>query len=185
MLLSRSAAVLLSGGIDSTSCAHLLQKQGYDVKGVFVDFGQASATMERQAVREIGTHLGIAVETIAASADTKFGAGELIGRNSFLIFSALLLGRCHRGVVVLGIHSGTPYFDCSPAFIERMDPLVQECSNGKVAVSAPFLTWSKDDIYSYFLSSGLPLDLTYSCERGTSTPCGTCASCKDRARIKC
>ncbi len=182
---SKNATVLLSGGIDSASCAHLLQAQGFNVRGLFADFGQAAASMERQAIQAIGAKLEIEVETISASASTQFGTGELVGRNSFLIFSAILLGGCQDGLVVLGIHSGTSYFDCSPAFINRIDPLVRECSNGKIAVSSPFLTWSKSDVYSYFRTSGIPLALTYSCEAGTSPPCGTCASCGDRAQFKC
>ena len=185
MLLPKNATVLMSGGIDSASCAHLLCSQGYNVRGVFVDFGQASATREKKAVVDLSDHLGIEVVMISVSAATNFQTGELAGRNAFLIFSAVLLGHCRSGIVVMGIHSGTNYYDCSNAFIERIDPLVRECTNGAVVVSAPFLSWLKDDIYSYFLSTNIPLRLTYSCEAGSTPPCGVCASCKDRARIEC
>jgi hypothetical protein len=81
---------------------------------------------------------------------------------SFLIFSALLLSESNEGLLVLGIHAGTPYFDCSPAFIDRINPLVQECTGGRVSVLAPFVRWTKDDVYSFFISSGIPLGETYS-----------------------
>ena len=128
-----------SGGIDSTSCIHLLRRDGYEVTGIFVDFGQASAVMERRCVDRLSQSLSLPVSIVEASARQTFGAGELQGRNAFLIFSALLLGGCQNGLLALGIHAGTPYFDCSPAFSERIDPLVQECTNGRVSLIAPFV----------------------------------------------
>jgi 7-cyano-7-deazaguanine synthase len=179
------ATVLFSGGIDSTSCIHLLKKDGYEVNGVFVDFGQASARMERRSVELLSKRLSFPVSIVQASANKNFGTGELLGRNAFLTFSALLLGGCHDGLLALGIHSGTPYFDCSPAFIARIEPLVQECTDGSVSVLAPFVHWTKDEVYSYFIASRIPLTETYSCEGGTNPPCGACTSCNDRARLEC
>jgi 7-cyano-7-deazaguanine synthase len=179
------ATILFSGGIDSSSCIHLLRRDGYEVSGLFVDFGQASARMERRSVELLSNRLVFPVNIVEASANRNFGSGELQGRNAFLIFSALLLGGCNDGLLVLGIHAGTPYFDCSPAFIERIEPLVQECTDGRVSVLAPFVHWIKDDVYSYFIASGIPLTETYSCEGGTNPPCGSCTSCKDRARLEC
>lgn len=177
------ATVLFSGGIDSTSCIHLFQEKGYEVRGIFINFGQAAAGRETESVSRLSSLLCIPVTTLEASSRTVFGAGELVGRNAFLIFSALLLGGCHDGLLAIGIHAGTGYYDCSPAFLSRADQLVQECSNGRVSLVAPFIDWSKDDIYSLFMASQLPLHETYSCEAGTIPPCGECASCRDRVRF--
>lgn len=179
------ATVLFSGGIDSTSCIHLLKRDGYDVRGVFVDFGQASARMEQHAVRLLSRRLAVPVRTIRASSEEEFGAGELTGRNAYLIFSALLMGGCREGLLAIGIHAGTPYFDCSPAFIDRIDPLISEYTDGRVSIVAPFLNWKKDDVYSFFASTEIPLRETYSCELGTESSCGECASCRDRVRLEC
>lgn len=178
------ATVLFSGGIDSTSCIHLLKQDGYDVSGLFIDFNQPASRKERQCTETLSKTLEIPLQIIEVKSNTNFESGELLGRNSFFVFSAILLGNCIDGLLTLGIHAGTPYFDCSPAFLERIDPLVQECTDGKVSLVAPFLHWSKDDVYSFFLSSGLPLSQTYSCEAGNA-PCGECASCKDRSRLEC
>jgi 7-cyano-7-deazaguanine synthase len=180
-----TATVLLSGGIDSAATAEFLRSSGLVVRGLFVDYGQASLDMERGAVRRLTDSVGIPVDEIRVSSLSSQGVGELAGRNAFLIFSAVLLGGCNSGAIAIGIHSGTPYYDCSPDFAERIDALVQECSAGKLFVLAPFVHWSKDDVYSYFLSRNLPLDETYSCEAGTAPPCGLCTSCLDRKRLEC
>lgn len=176
-------SVLFSGGIDSASCVHFFKTRGHEVRGIFIDFGQAAARCENAAVDLLSGQLSIPVIKLRVSSPTKFGAGELIGRNLFLIASALLLGNCHDGLLAIGIHAGTNYYDCSHAFLSRVEVLAQECSDGRVSVVAPFVDWSKDDICSYFKAAELPLKDTYSCEAGVVPTCGGCASCRDRVRL--
>jgi len=181
----KKTTVLFSGGIDSTSVVRLLKSNGFEVRGLFVDYGQASRDMERRSIDRLREPVGISVDEIKVDSLSCHGVGELTGRNAFLIFSAALLGNCVSGGIAIGIHGGTPYYDCSPDFAERIDALVQQCSHGRLSVLAPFVHWSKDDVYSYFLSQHLPLESTYSCEAGTSPVCGRCASCLDRTRLEC
>ncbi|WP_210338414.1 7-cyano-7-deazaguanine synthase [Bradyrhizobium genosp. L] len=181
----KTATVLLSGGIDSASAVLLLRSNGFAVRGLFIDYGQAARDMERQAVARLRDVLGITVDELQVSTHAKHGAGELRGRNAFLVFAAVLLGNCEPGGIGIGIHAGTPYYDCSPDFVERLDELVQQCSDGKLTVLTPFVHWSKDDVYSYFLSQNISISATYSCEAGNQPPCDRCASCLDRKRLEC
>lgn len=181
----RQAAVLLSGGLDSAACVHLLKAQGHAVRGVFVDFGQAAIAPETVAVARVAAGLGIQITTLTCRAPGGFGAGELIGRNAFLITSAIFLGRVSTGLLAIGVHAGTPYFDCSPSFVDRMKTLAEEHTDGRLTVTAPFLQWNKGQIYEYVVQNGLPVADTYSCESGTVPPCGSCASCRDRRVLRC
>lgn len=180
----QTATVLFSGGIDSTACIHFLRGHGYDVRGIFINFGQAAAVAESQAVTALKNEMKFPLVTITAAGNSDFGAGELTGRNAFLLFASVLLGGCRDGLLAMGLHSGTPYYDCSPAFVERADILLNESTNGRVSLIAPFVHWSKNDIYSYFTNANLPVSKTYSCEAG-NTPCLSCASCLDRLRFQC
>ncbi len=173
----------MSGGIDSTACAHFLQQQGTSVSGLFIDHGQAAAACEIKAVDALASHLGIRIERFVLSGPRGFGTGELVGRNAMLIFAALFLTRARPGLLVTGIHGGTSYFDCSKAFFESTSKLVSEHTDGRVCLIAPFLDWSKKDVFDYFFDQHLPLDLTYSCEAGGEPVCGTCASCRDRRAL--
>jgi 7-cyano-7-deazaguanine synthase len=179
------AIVLLSGGLDSAACSHLLGQAGWSVRGLFLAYGQAAAEPERWAARDVATHLGIDLSEVTVTGGAGFAAGELIGRNAFFVFTALLTERIARGGIVLGVHAGTPYYDCSPTFVNATDRLVAEYTDGRVRLLAPLLAWSKADVLAYCRKTGIPPALTYSCEAGTVPVCGRCASCRDRAALGC
>jgi 7-cyano-7-deazaguanine synthase len=133
----------------------------------------------------LADHLGIGIRKARLSDSSPFGPGELLGRNAFLIFTALLLTGGRSGLLGLGLHAGTLYFDCSEAFVAAIGHFVSEHTDGRVSVIAPFVTWTKKDVYDYFVSAGLPIDATYSCEAGVKPVCGVCASCRDRQALGC
>jgi len=178
------AWVLLSGGIDSTACLHFHQKQGFQTLGIFVDCGQPAVEFEREAVSAVSEHYGIAVEELTHRSCRKLSSGEITGRNAFLLFSALVhIGR-EPGLPASGIHAKTPYFDCSPDFVRITQRIFDGYCDGRVRISAPFLEWDKRQIWEYCLAEGVPLELTYSCERGLKQPCGDCLSCRDLEALR-
>jgi 7-cyano-7-deazaguanine synthase len=182
----RSAIVLLSGGIDSFACAHFLLRNKFGTSAAFVDYGQVAGSEEMAASARVCEFLGIERTVIRAIAEpaVRFDTGEIPVRNLALLSIATMFSKSSR-IVALGIHTGTGYFDCSCSFAEQADRLISECTDGYIALFAPFLRWTKRDIISYARSEGLDLDLTYSCEAGTMPPCGACSSCKDRSAWWC
>jgi 7-cyano-7-deazaguanine synthase len=177
--------VLATGGIDSTACIHFLQKQRFLVRALHIDFGQASATKEREALAEIAHHFGVGANEVVFASSESFGPGEIVGRNAFLIFAGLLYKQLDENLLVMGVHTGTPYFDCSGYFFDSIAKLVAEHTDSKTRVLAPFLNWTKQEIVEYSKLEKIPLQLTYSCERGTDPPCGQCLSCLDRRAFGC
>jgi 7-cyano-7-deazaguanine synthase len=175
--------VLMSGGIDSSACASLLLHQGYSVRGLFIDYGQAAAPGERNAVLAVADKLSISLSQYTFEGGKTFGRGEIIGRNAFLISAALLFGNARAGLISIGIHAGTTYYDCSEAFVASMSRIVEEYTGGELQLVAPFIDWSKKQVYDYYVSTGLDPQLTYSCENGSVHPCGRCASCVDRKAL--
>jgi 7-cyano-7-deazaguanine synthase len=181
----QTATVLLSGGVDSTACMKFLQAQGFKIRTFFIDYGQPAAAFERAKAESSSEVHGCAFEAIKVSGPSQFEAGELLGRNAFLVFTALFFLRGAPGILALGLHAGTPYYDCSEAFLGLVNKLVAEHTDGQVSVVAPFLTWSKRDVYRYFVDCGLTLEDTYSCESGVPGGCGSCLSCRDRQVLEC
>jgi 7-cyano-7-deazaguanine synthase len=184
-LAGKSATVLMSGGLDSMVCAHLLATQGQLVEGLFVDFGQSACTQERRAVTRVCNVLNIPLRTVRVRGLASFSTGEITGRNAFLIFAATLARGAAPGLISIGVHAGTRYFDCSKPFLEAMARLLGELSDGRVGLAAPLSAWTKQEVHAYASRALLPIDLTYSCERGGKRVCGRCASCRDRKSLKC
>jgi 7-cyano-7-deazaguanine synthase len=106
--------------------------------------------------------------------------GEIPGRNALLVHLALATAGRDPAVLMLGIHAGTPYRDCTPAFVDAMQASLDFHRDGTLQLAAPFVTWSKSEVYAYARDAAVPLALTYSCEAGTVPPCGACRSCRDR-----
>lgn len=184
---SELATVLLSGGIDSMVCAHLLQRQGRRVQCLFVDYGQPAASFEVRAARAVAEKLALSeLQCCVGTPNYSVPDGEVLGRNAFLVFSALTLAGVRQGLLAMGIHSaGVPYYDCSRDFVDTASKLVAAYTDGQLVFFNPLIDWAKSEIVEYAKEFNLPLELTYSCERGPDPPCGQCLSCLDRRSIGC
>lgn len=88
-------------------------------------------------------------------------------------------------VVYYGAHhddwAGSAYPDCSPEFVAAMGSAIALGTGDELRLEAPFVNASKGDIVREGLALGVPYELTWSCYEGAEHPCGTCATCLDRA----
>lgn len=180
----RAARLLLSGGLDSTAALAFLCSHGFEVETVFIDHGQLAREREYKASKAIARYYSVPYEALTFKHTAQFGTGEIPGRNSFLLFASLITSKKGIGMLAIGVHAGTPYFDCSGTFIGDIDQSIAEQTNGRVRVIAPFVTWIKADVYNFGLKNNIPINLTYSCEAGNE-PCHRCASCRDREQLSC
>ena len=161
-----------------------LASTGGQTRGLFIDYGQAACDHEWRSVQAISSQLSIRANQVECSGRC-FGAGEVIGRNLFFVSAAIFLGQIHRGFIAIGVHDGTPHYDCSQSFVERVAAIMEEQSGGSLSLIAPCADWQKPQIFSYFQNAGLDIEATSSCETGAFPPCGSCASCRDRRMLGC
>lgn len=209
--MSKKAVVILSGGLDSSTCLGLAHAEGYDVYALTFHYGQRHNREVEQA-KEIARHYQVKehrlvtldfLKEIGGSSltDTRLDVPEeesqaeipntyVPARN--LIF--LSLGAAWAEVVgaekvVIGVssvdYSGYP--DCRPSFIESMNRTVQLATKSAVEgksiqIEAPLINMSKAETIKLGLQLGIPYELTTSCYNGESIACGRCDSC--RLRIK-
>ena len=179
LTISKYVLLLTSGGIDSTTCIAYYIDRGYTVSGLFIDFGQASASQELASAKAVSRYYNINLEIVGCRGCGEHKEGFIVGRNAFLLFTALMKFGQKSGIISMAIHAGTPYIDCSEKFIETIQASFDLYTDGIVVVDAPFIRWTKLEIWNYALQHKVPVNLTYSCECGKQQPCGACSSCKD------
>lgn len=174
-----NALILLSGGIDSAACLNYYLKNNYSVETLFVDYGQISAQREKLAAEKITKHYGIRLKKICFKGLGDWKDGYIQGRNGFLLYTGLLTFSFPAGVISLGIHSSTTYPDCSEYFVNQMQATFDIYTAGRIQIDAPFVKWTKQEIWKYCQDEKVPLQFAYSCEFGLNQPCGKCISCLD------
>ncbi len=76
MIKNKKAVVLLSGGLDSTTCVALAQKQGFDVVGLSFDYGQRH-TNELEAAARVATVMGLESH-VTAKIDLRIFGGSAL-----------------------------------------------------------------------------------------------------------
>lgn len=173
----------MGGGTDSAALLSFYISRGAEVRGVHFDYGQPSMAGERRSVLALSRHYDVVVETKRLGLAVERTEGEYHCRNALLVLAAASVApRAHLGIAI-GIHAGSPYYDCTPAFVGDMQRVLDGYHGGTVRVEAPFLEFSKREVFDYCLGNGVPVDLTFSCERGSDRPCKHCASCKDRIAL--
>ena len=175
-----NAWLLLSGGVDSAACLKFLLDRGYTVECFYTAYGQPASVQEEAAARRIAHHFDVPLAVLRWSTPARLSAGEIIGRNALLLLGALTQIGSRSGILVTGLHKGTPYFDSSRDFLTLLQSILDGYSGGTLRLAAPFIEWSKPQILAFSESTQVPIHLTYSCEAGGATPCGACLSCRDR-----
>jgi 7-cyano-7-deazaguanine synthase len=207
--MSKTAVVLLSGGLDSATVAAIAQGQGYEVIALSFNYGQRH-DKELEAAQAIAKGLGIKKHFTVSLDLAQWGGSSLTdrqqtlpqmgveadiipstyvpGRNTVFIALGLSLAEAQEAeAVFLGInavdYSGYP--DCRPEYLATYQQLAALSS--KVGVEghpiqliAPLIELSKVDIVKKAIELGVPIAQTWSCYQGGAEPCGKCDSCRIR-----
>jgi 7-cyano-7-deazaguanine synthase len=204
----KRAIVLLSGGMDSCSCAALAARD-FDTAALHVSYGQRTEDRERKAFLEICDRLGIrdrlvirneALRAIGGSAltDTNIAVPEshAIGpeipvtyvpfRNAHFLSVAVswaeVLG---AGKVYIGAveQDSSGYPDCRPAYYDAFNQVIRAgTKEGNIEIVTPLIALRKHQIVRLGLELGAPFDLTWSCYSREDRACGVCDSCVLRLR---
>lgn len=171
---------MLSGGLDSATALATLRNRDLSPTSLFVDYGQDARDEEAIAAERISEHFGVSHARVDVRGLT-ISTGEIRGRNALLAVVGMMSVE-PPATVVLGVHSGTGYWDCSREFLGRTQGIFDGYSAGGIQLMAPFAALDKAGVHKLALSLGVDISLTYSCEFADG-PCGACLSCKDAEAI--
>ena len=190
--MATRAVVLLSGGLDSTTAAALARRDGWELYGLTIRYGQMHAA-ELDAARRVASALGFAKHLELEVNLAAFGGSALTGtgdipkdrelgeggvpatyvpaRNTVLLSLALgwaeVIG-AER--IVLGVnaldYSGYP--DCRPEYIAAFEHLATLATRAGIEgrplrIWAPLQFMTKADVIRAGLDMGVDYGLTHSC----------------------
>ncbi|MDR1695084.1 MAG: 7-cyano-7-deazaguanine synthase QueC [Endomicrobium sp.] len=203
MKKKKKAVVLFSGGLDSTTVLYYALSKKYAPYCLIFDYGQrhnkeiklavktakrlkADYSVVRLALpwsKDVLTNKNKKVPSHKKIAET-IPSTYVPGRNTlFLSFGLSCAESVNAEKIFIGANaldfSGYP--DCRPQFIDSYNNLLKSLGL-KIEAEAPLLHMTKAQIIKLGLKLKTPYEKTWSCYNGLKTPCGTCDSCKLRAK---
>ncbi|HAZ10274.1 MAG: 7-cyano-7-deazaguanine synthase QueC [Omnitrophica bacterium GWA2_41_15] len=203
----KKAIVLLSGGMDSAVTLFIVKKNGYKPYCLTFDYGQRHkkeilfAKRLAKAAKSQCTVLKICLpwkksalldSNIKIPENRKFSGRNNIpltyvpARNTiFLSFALSYAEAIGAKAVFIGANaidfSGYP--DCRPGYYKLFNELFKKATKLKgIKIVAPLLYKTKEDIVKLGRRLGVNFNLTWSCYKGGSKPCGVCDACCLRSK---
>jgi 7-cyano-7-deazaguanine synthase len=195
----KTAIVLCSGGLDSTTVAYQLVKDGVDVWPLFFDYGQHCGEMEWKRLQEVLPRETRAPERLCIADVFKGSASRLIREADLwhepvsdndlyvpyrtMLFFATAAARAQT-LGILDVYTGfinsnhAKEIDCTFEFMNKLDQLSENV--GPVRFTSPFRYMSKVDVTRIAVDLGVPIGRTYSCQASSVFPCGACPNCVER-----
>lgn len=204
------AVILLSGGLDSTTCLAIAREAGFDCYTLSVAYGQRHAA-ELTASRRVADALGAREHRIANVSLGQFGGSALTdaainvpvsgategipityvpARNTVMLSLALAWAEVlDAGDIFIGVnavdYSGYP--DCRPEFIHAFEAMANLATRSAVEgqrcrIHTPLMHLSKAEIIARGVQLGVDYGKTVSCYQADEAgrACGECDACRLR-----
>jgi 7-cyano-7-deazaguanine synthase len=191
---------MTSGGMDSTVLAYWVQKEGYDVWPLFIDYGQHCSQLELNTLRAVlPAPLAERIRVVAVGDVFSNSRSRLIRepdlwrdsvvaadiilpyRNLFLLSAAVAFAANSDIATVYSAFINSNHaqeIDATREFLAGVMQLVEK--TGSVTVEMPFRDFSKSEVAALGVELGAPIAHTFSCQVNSREHCGSCPNCIDR-----
>ena len=199
----KRAVILLSGGLDSTTCLAIAREQGFDLFALTVNYGQRHI-FELQSAKNVALSLDVEKHSVLDIDLAQFGGSALTddievpkdrveseiaeipatyvpARNTILLSVALARAETLDSFdIFIGVnaldYSGYP--DCRPEYIESFERTANLATKAGVSgknfhIHTPLINMTKAEIIKSGTKLGVDYGLTFSCY----DPQGTGAPC--------
>jgi 7-cyano-7-deazaguanine synthase len=205
--INKKAVCIMSGGMDSTLSAYMMQNEGYEIIAVHFNYDQRTQKKELECFENICTRLHVKQKYIL---DLDFfkqlGASALTDKNIdipthgieegvpvtyvpfrngiFLSMAAAIAEKESAQVIAIGVveEDSSGYPDCREEYIKAMQKAInlgtKEETN--IEIKMPLVHLKKSQIVQEALNLHVPLELTWSCYKNEEKACGVCDSCRLR-----
>ena len=198
-------AVLLSGGLDSTTALYWAHSHHEVVCALSFDYGSNHAAQELACARYQAEKLGISYHEIdLRSISAHLQSALLSGADAIPtadyaeenlkqtvvpfrngIFLAIAAGIAESNgaeAIVIAAHGGDHalYPDCREDFMAAMASAISLGTYAELQILRPFIANTKGEITAIGAALGVDFTHTYSCYCGRAQHCGQCATCRER-----
>ena len=207
--MKKKAVVLVSGGLDSTTCLAIAKDLGYETYALSFNYGQRSVS-ELEAAKRVATAFSCAEHKILSLDMGQFGGSALTdntidvpttetkgipityvpARNTVFIANGLAWAEVlDASAIFIGVnaldYSGYP--DCRPEYVAAFQALIDLATKTgveghKIRLESHLIDLSKADIIKTGVRLGVDYRLTVSCYQAdiSGAACGLCDSCRLR-----
>ena len=204
-ILSFMTAILLSGGMDSTTLLWWLKaRQQGPIYAISIDYGQRHR-IELECAARLACHAEVAAHEMLALDLAALGGNPLTDptvdvptaeskrqrdtvvpfRN--MLFATLAAAYCAtKGIVDLYMapvkDDYAAYRDCRRPFYDSLEQSLRlgAAHDAPWAIHTPFVKLWKRDIVALGLKLGVPYGETHTCYEGLRPACGLCDACCER-----
>lgn len=196
------AICLVSGGLDSAVTAAVANRDGYNSRFLFVDYGQKTAAKERKSATALAKHFGVEdLNIVRLPWLRRFGGSGLFRkdvqlnktnekfeyvpfRNSILLAVGTALAEVSSADRVYIGSTGSDRIapDNSPEFIAAFQELTRLGTMLKtdIQITAPLIQLDKRGVVELGTELNVPFELTWSCHNTSRLACGQCSNCRAR-----
>ncbi|WP_205859209.1 7-cyano-7-deazaguanine synthase QueC [Pleionea sediminis] len=207
----KKAIVLLSGGLDSTTCLAVAREQGYQLFALSFSYGQKHSA-ELEAAKKLATDFNVKSHRIIPIDLAGFGGSALTddsidvptdgtegipvtyvpARNTVFLSIGLAWAEVIAAdAIFAGVnavdYSGYP--DCRPEYINAFQKMADLATKAGIEghgpkIETPLIDKTKVDIIRWGHQLGVDYSKTVSCYQANSdgAACGLCDSCKIRSK---
>jgi 7-cyano-7-deazaguanine synthase len=208
--MAKKAVILLSGGLDSATCAAIAKAEGYELYAMSFSYHQRH-DIEVEASKVVAQKIGVKEHKIVSIDLSTFGGSSLTtdspipkngesedevpstyvpARNTIFLSYALAWAEVLESFdIFIGVtsvdYSGYP--DCRPEYIEAYEVMANKATRAgiegkKLSIHTPLIDLSKAQIILEGDKLGFDYSITHSCYDPSKDgiSCGTCDSCIHR-----
>jgi 7-cyano-7-deazaguanine synthase len=204
---NKKAVCIMSGGMDSTLSAYMMQKQGYEIIAVHFNYDQRTQKKELEFVNNICEALHVSQKySLDIGFFKELGASALTDKNIevptggieegvpvtyvpfrngiFLSMAAAIAEKEGAEAIAIGVveEDSSGYPDCRESYIKSMEQSINLGTKDETNISIlmPLVHLKKSQIVLEARKLNVPLGLTWSCYKNDDKACGVCDSCRLR-----